>query len=84
MEQNNMVFVVVVMSSLQSRLCLCDSDRNQVDTFLEQHGGPGIQHVGLFTQDIVSTANTMADAGVQFFSPPEAYYTEVLPQLQSV
>lgn len=51
-----------------------------MDTFLEQHGGPGIQHVGLFTQDIVSTANTMASAGVQFFCPPGAYYTEVLPQ----
>ncbi|XP_064816538.1 4-hydroxyphenylpyruvate dioxygenase-like protein isoform X2 [Oncorhynchus masou masou] len=50
---------------------------NQVDTFLEQHGGPGIQHIGLYTQDIVSTAQTMGRAGVHFFSPPPAYYTEV-------
>lgn len=57
---------------------MCDSGRNQVDTFLEQHGGPGIQHIGLFTQDIVSTVHTMANAGVQFFCPPAAYYTEVL------
>ncbi|MCJ8738840.1 hypothetical protein PDJAM_G00040490 [Pangasius djambal] len=56
---------------------LPEQGRNQVDTFLEQHGGPGIQHIGLFTQDIVSTAHTMANAGVQFFSPPAAYYTEV-------
>lgn len=52
-----------------------------MDTFLEQHGGPGIQHIGLATQDIVSTASTMANAGVQFFSPPAAYYTEVLLDL---
>ncbi|XP_029311395.1 4-hydroxyphenylpyruvate dioxygenase-like protein [Cottoperca gobio] len=51
--------------------------RNQVDTFLEQHGAPGIQHIGLYTNNIVSTAHVMADAGVQFFSPPHAYYTEV-------
>ncbi|XP_075999643.1 4-hydroxyphenylpyruvate dioxygenase-like protein [Genypterus blacodes] len=56
---------------------LPEQGRNQVDTFLEQHMGPGIQHIGLYTQDIVSTAHTMADAGVQFFSPPPAYYTEV-------
>ncbi|KAM4624260.1 4-hydroxyphenylpyruvate dioxygenase-like protein [Polymixia lowei] len=56
---------------------LPEQGRNQVDTFLEQHGGPGIQHIGLYTQDIVSTAHTMAKAGVQFFSPPPAYYTEV-------
>ncbi|XP_064878974.1 4-hydroxyphenylpyruvate dioxygenase-like protein isoform X3 [Oncorhynchus nerka] len=56
---------------------LPDQGRNQVDTFLEQHGGPGIQHIGLYTQDIVSTAQTMGRAGVHFFSPPPAYYTEV-------
>ncbi|KAI9546832.1 hypothetical protein NQZ68_022777 [Dissostichus eleginoides] len=51
--------------------------KNQVDTFLEQHGAPGIQHIGLYTKDIVSSAQAMAHAGVQFFSPPDAYYTEV-------
>ncbi|KAM9558713.1 4-hydroxyphenylpyruvate dioxygenase-like protein isoform 1-T2 [Salvelinus alpinus] len=56
---------------------LPEQGRNQVDTFLEQHGGPGIQHIGLYTQDIVSTAQTMGQAGVHFFSPPPAYYTEV-------
>ncbi|RVE59760.1 hypothetical protein OJAV_G00191690 [Oryzias javanicus] len=51
--------------------------RNQVDTFLEQHGAAGIQHIALYTNNIVSTANLMAAAGVQFFSPPPAYYTEL-------
>ncbi|XP_058261779.1 4-hydroxyphenylpyruvate dioxygenase-like protein isoform X2 [Hemibagrus wyckioides] len=56
---------------------LPEQGQNQVDTFLEQHKGPGIQHIGLFTPDIVSTAHTMANASVQFFSPPAAYYTKV-------
>ncbi|XP_049420100.1 4-hydroxyphenylpyruvate dioxygenase-like protein [Epinephelus fuscoguttatus] len=56
---------------------LPEQGRNQVDTFLEQHRAPGIQHIGLYTENIVSTASAMADAGVQFFSPPHAYYTEV-------
>ncbi|MBN3282500.1 HPDL protein, partial [Polyodon spathula] len=51
--------------------------RNQVDTFLEQHHGPGIQHVGLYTPDIISTSRTMEESGVEFVSPPPAYYTEV-------
>ncbi|KAM9715600.1 4-hydroxyphenylpyruvate dioxygenase-like protein [Menidia menidia] len=50
---------------------------NQVDTFLEQHRAPGVQHIALYTKNIVSTAQTMADAGVHFFTPPPAYYTEV-------
>ncbi|KAG7506700.1 4-hydroxyphenylpyruvate dioxygenase [Solea senegalensis] len=56
---------------------LPEQGRNQVDTFLEQHRAPGIQHVGLYTENILSTAHAMAGAGVQFFSPPPAYYTEV-------
>ncbi|XP_034414544.1 4-hydroxyphenylpyruvate dioxygenase-like protein [Cyclopterus lumpus] len=56
---------------------LSEQGRNQVDTFLEQHGAPGIQHIGLYTNNIVSTARAMADARVQFFSPPQAYYTQV-------
>ncbi|XP_028287212.1 4-hydroxyphenylpyruvate dioxygenase-like protein isoform X2 [Parambassis ranga] len=56
---------------------LPEQGKNQVDTFLEQHGAPGIQHIGLYTKDIVSTAHAMAVSGVQFFSPPPAYYTEV-------
>ncbi|KAL4640162.1 4-hydroxyphenylpyruvate dioxygenase-like protein-like [Arapaima gigas] len=56
---------------------LSNQGPNQVDSFLEQHGGPGIQHVGLYTQDIVSTAHTLTQAGVEFFSPPPAYYTQV-------
>ncbi|XP_023269145.1 4-hydroxyphenylpyruvate dioxygenase-like protein [Seriola lalandi dorsalis] len=56
---------------------LPEQGRNQVDTFLEEHRAPGIQHIGLYTKNIVSTAHTMAEAGVQFFSPPPAYYTKV-------
>ncbi|KAF3704288.1 4-hydroxyphenylpyruvate dioxygenase-like protein [Channa argus] len=56
---------------------LPEQGRNQVDTFLAQHRAPGIQHIGLYTKNIVSTAHVLAEAGVQFFSPPPTYYTEV-------
>ncbi|XP_026171094.1 4-hydroxyphenylpyruvate dioxygenase-like protein isoform X2 [Mastacembelus armatus] len=42
---------------------LPEQGRNQVDTFLEQHQAPGIQHIGLYTNNIVSTAHVMAEAG---------------------
>ncbi|XP_029953974.1 4-hydroxyphenylpyruvate dioxygenase-like protein [Salarias fasciatus] len=56
---------------------LPEQGSNQVDTFLQEHRSPGIQHIGLYTKNIASTAHAMAEAGVQFFSPPPAYYTEV-------
>uniref|UniRef100_A0A8C3FCJ7 4-hydroxyphenylpyruvate dioxygenase n=1 Tax=Chrysemys picta bellii TaxID=8478 RepID=A0A8C3FCJ7_CHRPI len=55
---------------------LPEPGKNQVDAFLEQHGGAGIQHVGLYTRDIVSTARALAQAGVRFVEPPQAYYSE--------
>ncbi|NXK52907.1 HPDL protein, partial [Chauna torquata] len=56
---------------------LSEDSPNQVDTFLEQHGGAGIQHVGLCTPDIVSTTRALQRAGVQFFTPPPTYYSQV-------
>uniref|UniRef100_A0A8C4WEC7 4-hydroxyphenylpyruvate dioxygenase n=1 Tax=Gopherus evgoodei TaxID=1825980 RepID=A0A8C4WEC7_9SAUR len=55
---------------------LPEPGKNQVDAFLEQHGGAGIQHVALYTTDIVSTARALAQAGVRFVEPPQAYYSE--------
>ncbi|XP_049615309.1 4-hydroxyphenylpyruvate dioxygenase-like protein [Syngnathus scovelli] len=55
---------------------LPEQGSNHVDTFLEEHRGAGIQHIGLYTRDIVEAVRNMADAGVRFFSPPPAYYTE--------
>lgn len=50
---------------------------NQVDTFLHEHEGAGIQHVGLHTDDIIKTTSSLSDNGVQFAEPPYTYYTEV-------
>lgn len=55
---------------------LPDQTNNQLDTFLEQHGGGGIQHVALYTTDIIRTAAAMAKSGAQFFKPPLAYFCE--------
>ncbi|NXT76701.1 HPDL protein, partial [Zapornia atra] len=55
---------------------LSEYGTNQVDTFLEQHGGAGIQHVGLCTTDIVSTTRALQQRGARFFTPPAAYYSQ--------
>ena len=50
---------------------------NQVETFLEEHNGPGIQHIGLYAPDIINTVQHLRNRGLQFIQPPAAYYTEV-------
>lgn len=50
---------------------------NQVSTFLSEHGGPGVQHIGLHTNDIINCIQTLKEREVKFITPPSAYYSEV-------
>ncbi|MBN3290071.1 HPDL protein, partial [Polypterus senegalus] len=55
---------------------LPDQGKNQVDTFLEHHQGAGIQHIALYTNDILCTSRILMESGVQFVSPPPTYYSQ--------
>ncbi|NXL43771.1 HPDL protein, partial [Podilymbus podiceps] len=55
---------------------LSEDGTNQVDTFLQQHGGAGIQHVGLCTTDIIATTRALQQRGARFFTPPATYYSQ--------
>jgi 4-hydroxyphenylpyruvate dioxygenase len=47
---------------------------SHVNTFLRQHGGPGVQHVGLTTAAMVASVRQLAARGVAFRRPPPTYY----------
>jgi 4-hydroxyphenylpyruvate dioxygenase len=48
--------------------------KSQIDEYLEFYGGPGVQHVALVTDDIVSAVRRMRAAGVEFLATPDSYY----------
>ena len=48
--------------------------KSQIDEYLEFYGGPGVQHIALATNDIVSSVRAMRAAGVDFLSTPDSYY----------
>ncbi len=52
--------------------------RGQIDDFLAWHGGPGVQHLALRTDDIVAAVRAMSGRGVGFAFAPGGYY-EALP-----
>ncbi|MGC4896966.1 hypothetical protein [Micromonospora sp. DT31] len=54
-------------------------DPGQIDAFIEDHGGAGVQHVAFRTQDIVAGVRTCAAQGVPFLSTPGEYY-QALPE----
>jgi 4-hydroxyphenylpyruvate dioxygenase len=48
--------------------------KSQIDEYLEFYGGPGVQHVALATNDIVTSVRHMRAAGVEFLATPDTYY----------
>ncbi len=48
--------------------------KSQIEEFLDFHRGPGVQHVALTTEDIVSTVAELRSRGVKFLTVPPSYY----------
>jgi 4-hydroxyphenylpyruvate dioxygenase len=51
--------------------------KSQIEEYLDFHGGPGVQHVALATDNIVKTVQALKDRDVLFLDTPEAYYQDV-------
>lgn len=46
----------------------------QIDDFLKDHGGPGVQHIAFRSDNIVAAISALAERQVQFLNTPGAYY----------
>jgi 4-hydroxyphenylpyruvate dioxygenase len=49
-------------------------DKSQIEEFLKQYRGEGIQHLALSTKDIYKTVAAMRKRGVTFMDTPDTYY----------
>src|SRR5262245_36872765 len=52
--------------------------RSQIEEFLQFHGGPGVQHIAMATDNIIDTVRAMRHNDVSFLRVPKTYY-EMLP-----
>lgn len=52
-------------------------DKSQIEEYLRQYEGEGIQHVALGTDDIYSTVSGMRDKGIIFLNTPDTYYERI-------
>ena len=51
-------------------------EHSQIEEFLKDYRGEGIQHIALGTGDIFQAVEAMRDAGVAFQDTPETYYEQ--------
>ena len=67
-EENILNFKLVLAEPLEE-----DSD-SHVQHFLDSHGGPGLQHIGLIAPNVSKTVEWMNQKGAKFRPPPPTYY----------
>jgi 4-hydroxyphenylpyruvate dioxygenase len=51
--------------------------KSQVEEYLDFYRGPGVQHIAMATNDIVSTVEQLQRQGVEFLRVPHTYYQEL-------
>jgi 4-hydroxyphenylpyruvate dioxygenase len=51
--------------------------KSQINEYLNEYKGEGIQHIACFTDDIYSTVEAMRKAGMLFLDTPDAYFEMV-------
>lgn len=52
---------------------------SQINVFAEEHRGPGVQHIALHVEDILSTVRGLRTTNVDFMPTPGTYY-DLLPK----
>ncbi|MCB0340683.1 MAG: 4-hydroxyphenylpyruvate dioxygenase [Pseudobdellovibrionaceae bacterium] len=53
--------------------------KSQIQEYLDEYKGSGIQHIALLTNDIIQTVSNMRRQGIDFLEVPDTYY-ELLPE----
>ena len=51
--------------------------KSQINEYLNEYKGEGIQHIACFTDDIYGSVEAMRKAGMQFLDTPDAYFEMV-------
>lgn len=56
-------------------------DKSQIEEFLHEFHGEGIQHIALHTKNIYDTVSKMQEQGIQFLDTPSTYFEMITQRL---
>lgn len=55
--------------------------KSQIQEYVDYHGGAGVQHIALNTNDIITALKNLRARGMEFLQVPDAYYEDVKKRL---
>ncbi|VTJ59879.1 4-hydroxyphenylpyruvate dioxygenase isoform X1 [Marmota monax] len=57
--------------------------KSSIQEYVDYNGGAGVQHVGLKTQDIITTIRNLQERGMEFLTVPSTYYKQLRENLKT-
>lgn len=61
-----------------------DEKKSQINEYLEQYNGPGIQHLAFLTKDILSSLSKLEGTGIEMLDIKKDYYKTVFDRVPNV
>jgi 4-hydroxyphenylpyruvate dioxygenase len=58
--------------------------KSQIEEYLDFYGGPGIQHIAMATDDIVSSVTRLREQGIDFLTVPSTYYEDLTRRIGQI
>jgi 4-hydroxyphenylpyruvate dioxygenase len=58
--------------------------KSQIEEYLEYYGSPGVQHIAMASDNIVSTVESMTAAGIEFLKVPGTYYEDAKERVPEI
>ena len=58
--------------------------KSQIEEYLDFYRGPGVQHIAMRTDDIVSSVRALRERGVRFLDVPPSYYVEARERMAGI
>ena len=58
--------------------------KSQIQEYVEANYGAGVQHVAMYTHDIVATISKLSANGVEFLQVPDTYYDDLLDRVGDI
>lgn len=58
--------------------------KSQIQEYLDEYHGSGIQHIALLTSDIIATVRILKKNGIEFLETPDTYYDLLLKRLPDI
>jgi 4-hydroxyphenylpyruvate dioxygenase len=61
-----------------------NEDKSQIEEYLREYNGPGVQHIAFLTEDLLASLDSLQGSGIETLDMDDAYYAEVFERVPGV